>query len=76
MSIKLGIDTGNGGYNILCNFGGRIISGFEVGAPIPLPVTGSKIKALAEGCLNGVKVYFIKILIRMMIFDICCPCDE
>ena len=33
MSIKLGIDTGNGGYNILCNFGGRIMSGFEVWSP-------------------------------------------
>ena len=35
VSIKLGIDTGNRGYNILCNFGGTIMSGFEVWSPHP-----------------------------------------
>ena len=35
MPIKLGIDTGNRGYNILCNFGGRMMSDFEVWSPHP-----------------------------------------
>lgn len=48
LSTKLCLDAGNNEYVILCNFGGRIISGFKViegGAPeVPLPPGCRKFK--------------------------------
>ena len=52
VSIKSCPEFGNDGYIIMCNFGGRSMSGVEIiggGGPFEAPsVGGSKIKAGSE----------------------------
>ena len=70
LSIKSFLEVENDKYNIICNFGGRNMSGFEVtggpskrrlnNSPSGLSVCTVKVDLTSSGCIGKTKRDFMK----------------